>query len=238
MHATRPVRTPIRPFSIALTAAFGVVWASLPVAAQEKAAQETTVPTVRPSTPGVPSVSSPELSSLETSRALPILSRLADTNLVAGAYEFNDGADNELFGARAGVDMALTNRIFLEASYQHEPDMQMQNGFVGLWASIPLRDRKAPATTVATGPERTLASTLSGGGSPTRTRTSRKPEGAEARDGFFARLLPGSGRPEVDPPAAPVLTPVSGKPVPVAAPPAEQPAERGFFRELIHRVRN
>jgi hypothetical protein len=241
MHATRPAWTTIRPRPLALAALSGVLWATLPGSAEEPAApKKPAVSTTRttPSTPGVPSVSTPETSSLEMSRDLPFLSRIADSNLFTGLYEFNDGADNELFGARAGVDMALTNRIFLEASYQHEPDLQQQNGFVGIWASIPLRDRKAPSASSAPAPERTLASSLAGSGevSPSRMRTHRKPEG-EHRDGIFARLLPVSGRAVTEPPpaAAPAATP---SPATAAPAPAEKPAQRGFFRELLHRVRH
>ncbi len=163
-------------------------------------------------------ITGPDSASLEISRSVPFLNKITDVNLFTGVYEFDEGPDDSFTGVRAGVDFALTNRIRVEASYNQDQDLNRNNGFVGLWASIPLG--KPDSNDSSGNPSRTLADSIIGEAPPTRNRTNRKPSDSRSREGsgLLGRIFGGS-------------TEAESSSVPEKAP------SRGPLRDLLARLR-
>jgi hypothetical protein len=144
-------------------------------------------------------LATPNAPSFEIAHSLPLINRLADVNLFSGLYSFNDGTKGNLSGIRSGIDLALSDRLHLEASMTQDPDLNRRNNFVGLWASIPLGNGTNRAAQSEDGPNRTLIASI--GNEPVRHRTSRRADGDSSRHGFFSRFLSFADRGKPSPPA-------------------------------------
>jgi len=281
MHATQIGRFSQFPYSATFGVALALAFGPAPAFTQDAlpapvtSAPQAPVPVVAPKPPvetldaslvfrqpdapaPKPSLAGPASSAIEVSRAVPFVSRLTDLNLLSGLYEFDDDPNGNLAGVHPGVDLAHTNRISLDESFSQNPDLNRRNSFIGLWASIPLRDlgpNRSQATTPLPGssPSRTLIASI--GGEPTRHRTSRKAESA-GHNGFFSRFRPGSGflsgspeRTKSEPtPALPAPEPVqvpvepqapsgSEAPSPQVGEKAAEKPSRGLAADFINRIR-
>ncbi|MEM1296567.1 MAG: hypothetical protein AAGH89_14460 [Verrucomicrobiota bacterium] len=80
--------------------------------------------------------------SFEVARRAERLSNLMDLNFFAGFYEFDEGPEDDYSAMKAGMDIAITNKIHFEASYFRDHELDASSGFIGLWGAIPLGENK------------------------------------------------------------------------------------------------
>jgi hypothetical protein len=190
----------------------------------------------------------PDSASFDIARSLPLINRMPDVNIFSGLYEFAEDTPGNMAGLHAGTDLALTDRVQLEAAFNQDPDMNRRNGFVGLWASIPLREGASNRTTQSgDSPHRTLIASI--GGEPTRHRTSRRVDGAGGRQGFFSRIFGGMGDRDDRAPTPTIPAPLQATtPAPVTASTADSTASagsstapektsRGWAADFLQRIR-
>lgn len=190
----------------------------------------------------------PDSASIDIARSLPLINRLPDVNIFSGLYDFAEDTPGNMAGLHAGTDLALTDRVQLEAAFNQDPDMNRRNGFVGLWASIPLREAGSNRTAQnGDGPHRTLIASI--GGEPTRHRTSRRVEGDGGRPGFFSRIFGGMGDRDDRAPTPSIPAPVQATtPAPEAAAVTEstestgsasapEKSSRGWAADFLQRFR-
>ncbi len=153
----------------------------------------------------------PTTASVEIARKAPWISDLIDVDLFAGYYEFDEGPEDDYSVMKAGLDMAITNTLHFEASYYEDHDLDASSGFVGLWASLPLGDRKDDEG--EKGVVRSLWNAVTPSGvNRLRTRKSAENEGKSSN--YEHRVVP----------------------VPVPVPVSEQPAKKNERPGLFSRV--
>ncbi len=179
--------------------------------------------------------------SFEMARKAP-LGDLTDLNWFAGYYEFDEGAvdDEEAMGADENV--ALTSAFHVESAYFEDRDLDMAEGFIGLWGALPLggRDEEKERKTVRTFFNAMTPPLLS----PNRIRTRKEPSGEPLDPIAYEPILVASypevsvaveeqeGRSEKI--VARVLQRRFEDPAPQEAKPAE-PEKTGFMRKLTRR---
>ncbi len=88
---------------------------------------------------GSSAMAASESESFEITRRI---SNLMDLNLFAGYYEFDEGPEDDYSAMKAGMDVAITNKIHFEASFFRDHELDESSGFIGLWGAIPLGERK------------------------------------------------------------------------------------------------
>lgn len=154
-----------------------------------------------------------ESESFEITRRAERLSNLMDLNFFAGYYEFDEGPEDDYSAMKAGMDVAITNKIHFEASFFRDHELDESNGFIGLWGAIPIGERKDEDDTEL-GAVRSLWSAMTPS-SFSRMRTRKQHPGDEPK---------GSGYEPIDVPAAQVES----------APKIEEPVEER--KNVISRV--
>jgi len=70
---------------------------------------------------------------------------LRKLGIFSGYYEFDEGVEDQVVGARDRREVSFANRAHIQTEYLSNPDLERRNGFVGLWASFPIRDPKVRA---------------------------------------------------------------------------------------------
>jgi hypothetical protein len=77
--------------------------------------------------------------SLDMSVLSPLGEQLAKLGIYSGFYEFNENVEDKVVGVKKQNEVSFANRAYIQSEYHVNPDLKRENGFVGLWASVPLR---------------------------------------------------------------------------------------------------
>lgn len=77
--------------------------------------------------------------SLDRKGFSPLTDQLQKLGIFSGFYDFNDNVEDKVVGTKKPDEVAFSNRAFIQTEYTMNPDLRRENGFVGLWASVPLR---------------------------------------------------------------------------------------------------
>lgn len=77
--------------------------------------------------------------SLDVKALSPLADQLGKLGIFSGFYEFDEGVEDKVVGVKNRREVSYANQAYFQSEYHVNPDLRRENGFVGLWTSIPLR---------------------------------------------------------------------------------------------------
>jgi hypothetical protein len=80
--------------------------------------------------------------SLDVRALSPFADQMGSLGLFSGFYDFNEGVEDSVIPFKNRNEVSFANQAYIQSEYHTNPDLKRENGFLGLWASFPLRSHR------------------------------------------------------------------------------------------------
>lgn len=170
--------------------------------------------------------------SLDLSALSPLAEQLNKLGIHSGFYDFDEGVEDQVVKVKDRNEVSFANRTHFQSEYHVNPILQEENGFVGFWASFPLRapGEKDAGTYERLRTRRELPTDQpaepAAGAAPSGDPVPVQPVAPKATKGAFATLFKPKPKPGLIPTGAlpPASTGIGSSPFAESAPVSEAEA--------------